>query len=283
MVGNASGEVRGLLVVGRYRLTEPIGQGGMGRVWRAVDEVLDRQVAVKEMRLDDMAAEDARVRRERTLREGRATARIDHPNVVRVYDVVQEADRLWIVMELVDCRSLEQVLVQDGPVGRAEAVRIATGLARALREVHAVGVLHRDIKPGNVLIDTRGRVVLTDFGIAAIQDSAALTMAGMLIGSPDYMAPERIGRSSRVRRPTCGRWAPPCAPRWPGSRPSPAPPLWPRCMPCCTRSPNCPRRRARCARRWRPCCARTRRSGRASTGSTRRWPPSRVPLADPPS
>lgn len=205
MVGNASGEVRGRLVVGRYRLTEPIGQGGMGRVWRAVDEVLDRQVAVKEMRLDDMAAEDARVRRERTLREGRATARIDHPNVVRVYDVVQEADRLWIVMELVDCRSLEQVLVQDGPVGRAEAVRIATGLARALREVHAVGVLHRDIKPGNVLIDTRGRVVLTDFGIAAIQDSAALTMAGMLIGSPDYMAPERI--EGRQQGPPSDLWS----------------------------------------------------------------------------
>lgn len=205
MVGDASGDVRGRLVVGRYRLAEPIGQGGMGRVWRAVDEVLDRQVAVKEMRLDDMAAEDARVRRERTLREARATARIDHPNVVRVYDVVQEADRLWIVMELVDCRSLEQVLVQDGPVGRAEAVRIATGLARALREVHAVGVLHRDIKPGNVLIDTRGRVVLTDFGIAAIQDSAALTMAGMLIGSPDYMAPERI--EGRQQGPSSDLWS----------------------------------------------------------------------------
>ncbi|MEU6342868.1 serine/threonine-protein kinase [Streptomyces sp. NPDC046977] len=205
MVGNASGDVRGRLVVGRYRLAETIGQGGMGRVWRAVDEVLDRQVAVKEMRLDDMAAEDARVRRERTLREARATARIDHPNVVRVYDVVQEADRLWIVMELVDCRSLEQVLVQDGPVDRAEAVRIATGLARALREVHAVGVLHRDIKPGNVLIDTRGRVVLTDFGIAAIQDSAALTMAGMLIGSPDYMAPERI--EGRQQGPPSDLWS----------------------------------------------------------------------------
>ncbi|MFF3558828.1 serine/threonine-protein kinase [Streptomyces sp. NPDC002574] len=205
MVGNAGGEVRGRLVVGRYRLAEPIGQGGMGRVWRAVDEVLDRQVAVKEMRLDDMTAEDARVRRERTLREARATARIDHPNVVRVYDVVQEADRLWIVMELVDCRSLEQVLVRDGPVGRAEAVRIATGLARALREVHAVGVLHRDIKPGNVLIDIRGRVVLTDFGIAAIQDSAALTMAGMLIGSPDYMAPERI--EGRQQGPPSDLWS----------------------------------------------------------------------------
>ncbi|MFE0625788.1 protein kinase [Streptomyces sp. NPDC058864] len=205
MVGNAGGEVRGRLVAGRYRLGEPIGQGGMGRVWRAVDEVLDRQVAVKEMRLDDTEAEGARVRRERSLREARATARIDHPNVVRIYDVAQEADRLWIVMELVDCRSLEQVLVQDGPVDLAETVRIGTGLARALREVHAVGVLHRDIKPGNVLIDTRGRVVLTDFGIAAIQDATALTVAGMLVGSPDYMAPERV--EGRRQGPPSDLWS----------------------------------------------------------------------------
>ncbi|MDX2708202.1 serine/threonine-protein kinase [Streptomyces sp. PA03-6a] len=205
MVGNAGGEVRGRLVAGRYRLGEPIGQGGMGRVWRAVDEVLDRQVAVKEMRLDDMEAEDARVRRERSLREARATARIDHPNVVRIYDVVQEDHRLWIVMELVDCRSLEQMLAQDGPVDVAEAVTIGTGLARALREVHAVGVLHRDIKPGNVLIDTRGRVVLTDFGIAAIQDATALTMAGMLVGSPDYMAPERV--EGRHQGPPSDLWS----------------------------------------------------------------------------
>ncbi|MFI8183730.1 serine/threonine protein kinase [Actinacidiphila glaucinigra] len=205
MVGNTGGEVRGRLVAGRYRLGEPIGQGGMGRVWRAVDEVLDRQVAIKEMRLDDREAEDARVRRERSLREARATARIDHPNVVRIYDVVQEDDRLWIVMELVDCRSLEQVLIQDGPVDVAEAVRIGTGLARALREVHAVGVLHRDIKPGNVLIDTRGRVVLTDFGIAAIQDATALTMAGMLVGSPDYMAPERV--EGRHQGPPSDLWS----------------------------------------------------------------------------
>ncbi|MFB7290170.1 serine/threonine-protein kinase [Actinacidiphila glaucinigra] len=205
MVGNAGGEVRGRLVAGRYRLGEPIGQGGMGRVWRAVDEVLDRQVAIKEMRLDDTEAEGARVRRERSLREARATARIDHPNVVRIYDVVREDDRLWIVMELVDCRSLEQVLVRDGPVDVAEAVRIGTGLARALREVHAVGVLHRDIKPGNVLIDTRGRVVLTDFGIAAIQDATALTMAGMLVGSPDYMAPERV--EGRHQGPPSDLWS----------------------------------------------------------------------------
>ncbi|WP_405730064.1 serine/threonine protein kinase [Streptomyces sp. NBC_01537] len=206
MVGNTSGEVRGRLVVGRYRLGGSIGQGGMGRVWRAVDEVLDRPVAVKEMRIDDLEAEDARIRRERAMREARATARIDHPNVVRVYDVVQENDRLWIVMELVDGRSLEQILVADGPVAAPESARIGLGLAAALREVHAVGVLHRDIKPGNVLVEASGgRVVLTDFGIAAIQDAAALTMVGMLVGSPDYMAPERV--EGRRQGPPSDLWS----------------------------------------------------------------------------
>ncbi|WP_437090202.1 protein kinase domain-containing protein [Streptomyces hundungensis] len=165
----------------------------MGRVWRAADEILDRQVAVKEMRIDEFDAEDSRIRRERSLREARATARIDHPNVVRVYDVVaEESDRLWIVMELVESRSLEKLLVEDGPVTPREAARIGVGLAAALVEVHAVGVLHRDIKPGNVLLGAGGRVVLTDFGIAAIQDATALTVVGMLVGSPDYMAPERV-------------------------------------------------------------------------------------------
>ncbi|MFI9819077.1 protein kinase [Streptomyces sp. NPDC052013] len=164
----------------------------MGRVWRAADEILDRQVAVKEMRLDGIDAEDSRTRRERTLREARATARIDHPNVVRVYDVVDEGERLWIVMELVAGRSLERIITEDGPLSPRDTARIGLGLVAALREVHARGVLHRDIKPGNVLVDRDGRVVLTDFGIAAIQDAKALTMVGMLVGSPDYMAPERV-------------------------------------------------------------------------------------------
>lgn len=180
-------------MTGRYRLVESIGQGGMGRVWRAADEMLDRQVAVKEMRIDGLDAEDTRTRRERTLREARATARIDHPNVVRVYDVVDEGERLWIVMELVAGRSLEQIVAQEGPLAPPETARIGLGLVAALRQVHAGGVLHRDIKPGNVLVErSGGRVVLTDFGIAAIQDAKALTMIGMLVGSPDYMAPERV-------------------------------------------------------------------------------------------
>ncbi|MEU9876885.1 serine/threonine-protein kinase [Streptomyces phaeochromogenes] len=193
-------------MTGRYRLTESIGQGGMGRVWRAVDEILDRQVAVKEMRIDGMDQENALTRRERTLREARATARIDHPNVVRVYDVVDQGERLWIVMELVDGRSLDKVLAEDGPLSPRATARIGLGLVAALGQVHAGGVLHRDIKPANVLVERRaGRVVLTDFGIAAIQDAEALTMAGMLVGSPDYMAPERV--SGRPQGPPSDLWS----------------------------------------------------------------------------
>ncbi|MGX5182607.1 protein kinase domain-containing protein [Streptomyces avermitilis] len=178
----------------------------MGRVWRATDEMLDRQVAVKEMRIDGLDAEDTRTRRERTLREARATARISHPNVVRIYDVVDESDRLWIVMELVDGRSLERIVVEDGPLGPGETARIGRELVAALRQVHAGGVLHRDIKPGNVLVENLGhRVVLTDFGIAAIQDAKALTMVGMLVGSPDYMAPERV--SGRPQGPPSDVWS----------------------------------------------------------------------------
>jgi serine/threonine protein kinase len=200
------GGVPGLLVTGRYRLAESIGQGGMGRVWRAADETLDRQVAVKEMRIDGLDAEDTRTRRERTLREARATARIDHPNVVRVYDVVDEGERLWIVMELVNGRSLEWIMAEEGALSPRAAARIGLGLVAALRQVHAGGVLHRDIKPGNVLVENAaGRVVLTDFGIAAIQDAKALTMVGMLVGSPDYMAPERI--SGRPQGPPSDVWS----------------------------------------------------------------------------
>ncbi|WP_246548250.1 serine/threonine-protein kinase [Streptomyces luteogriseus] len=194
----------------------------MGRVWRAADEILDRQVAVKEMRIDGLDAEDSRTRRERTLREARATARIDHPNVVRVYDVVDEGERLWIVMELVTGRSLERILAESGPLSPGDTARIGLGLVAALRQVHERGVLHRDIKPGNVLVEhangvagsPRGngtgsghgrRVVLTDFGIAAIQDAKALTMVGMLVGSPDYMAPERI--SGRPQGPPSDIWS----------------------------------------------------------------------------
>lgn len=196
-------------VAGRYRLLEIIGRGGMGRVWRAADELLDRAVAVKEMRIDagdgGLGPEDARVRRERALREARASARIDHPGVVRVYDVAEEDGRLWIVMELVDARSLARYVDDEGPLGEREAARVGLALVAALRRVHAAGVLHRDIKPENVLIGPGDRVVLTDFGIAAIQDTGRLTQAGLLVGSPEYMAPERV--SGAPQGPPSDLWS----------------------------------------------------------------------------
>ncbi|MEU6139441.1 serine/threonine-protein kinase [Streptomyces sp. NPDC047081] len=177
---------------GRYELAESVGQGGMGRVWRARDEMLERPVAVKELRLDGLDTdEDPVTRRERALREARASARIDHPGVVRVYDVAEEYDRLWIVIELVEAPSLERILAAGGPLGVRETARVGLALAEALCRVHAAGVLHRDVKPSNVLLGPGRRVVLTDFGIAAVQDARSLTQAGRLIGSPEYISPER--------------------------------------------------------------------------------------------
>ncbi|TQE38469.1 serine/threonine protein kinase [Streptomyces ipomoeae] len=193
-------------VSGRYRLVDPVGQGGMGRVWRAADEMLDRSVAVKELRLDGGPGdEDPRTRRERALREARAPARVDHPGVVRVYDVTEDADRLWIVMELVDAPSLETVVHDNGPLDTREAARVGLALTEALRQVHAAGVLHRDIKPGNVLLGSGGRVVLTDFGIASLEDTRPLTRTGVLLGSPEYIPPERA--LSRPTGPPSDLWS----------------------------------------------------------------------------
>ncbi|MGW7066050.1 serine/threonine-protein kinase [Streptomyces sp. NPDC054855] len=200
------------VVAGRYRLLDVIGQGGMGRVWRASDELLDRRVAVKEMRVDETFegpdAEGARVRRERALREARAIARIDHPGVVRVHDVAEEDGRLWIVMELVDARSLARYVDEEGPLDEHAAARLGLALVAALRKVHAAGVVHRDIKPENILLGAGGpadRVVLTDFGIAALQDTGRLTQTGLLVGSPEYMAPERI--SGAEQGPPSDLWS----------------------------------------------------------------------------
>jgi tRNA A-37 threonylcarbamoyl transferase component Bud32 len=180
------------LVAGRYRLVEQLGAGGMGRVWHARDEMLGRDVAVKEIVPPDefLAAERDELRR-RTLREARAAARLSHPSVVRVYDVFEAEDRSWIVMEYVRSRSLQEVLAADGPLDPKRAATIGLGLLGALRAAHRAGVLHRDIKPSNVLLCADGRVVLTDFGIATVEGDASLTRSGLVVGSPAYIAPER--------------------------------------------------------------------------------------------
>ena len=180
------------LLAGRYRLLAVIGRGGMGAVWRARDELLNRDVAVKEIvwpaQLD---AEERETARRRAVREAQLAARVRHPNVVGVYDIVEEGDRPSIVMELVPFRSLRDAVAEDGPVTPAEAARVGLSVLAALRAVHEVGVVHRDVKPANILLGPDGRVVLADFGIAKAADSPALTISGVLLGSPSYLAPER--------------------------------------------------------------------------------------------
>ncbi|MGJ5753876.1 serine/threonine-protein kinase [Streptomyces puniciscabiei] len=182
------------VIAGRYRLEARIGRGGMGVVWRAEDQVLGRRVAVKELLPDDSLAEgDARRRRDRTFREARAVAQLRHPHIIVVHDVVEQDERPYLVMELIEGGSLADRISQQGPVDAAEAARIGIALLGAVRTAHEAGVLHRDIKPANVLIESdTGRVVLTDFGIAQVAGATTLTETGSFVGSPEYTAPERM-------------------------------------------------------------------------------------------
>ncbi|MBM7493812.1 hypothetical protein JOD64_005034 [Micromonospora luteifusca] len=180
------------LIADRYRLVRPLGQGGMGRVWQARDEMLQRDVAIKELVAPPGLRDDERRElRERSMREARAVARLGHVNVVRVFDVLHSADDPWIVMELVPSRSLQQVLDDEGPMPPARAAHIGLGVLGALRAAHQAGVLHRDVKPANVLLADDGRVVLTDFGLATLPGDPRMTQTGMVLGSPAFLAPER--------------------------------------------------------------------------------------------
>jgi tRNA A-37 threonylcarbamoyl transferase component Bud32 len=182
----------GRLIAGRYRLVAKLGHGGMGTVWRAQDETVDREVAVKEPRVPDHLPERERANAyERMRREARAAARLDHPAVVDVHDVAVVDGRPWIVMELVRGRSLGDAL-QEGTLGAREAARIGLEVLGALEAAHAAGILHRDVKPDNVLLGRYDRVVLTDFGIAQIEGETNLTDTGGFVGSPEYIAPERV-------------------------------------------------------------------------------------------
>ncbi|OKK20946.1 serine/threonine protein kinase [Streptomyces sp. CB00455] len=183
----------GAVLAGRYRLVEPIGRGGMGKVWRAHDELLHRTVAVKELTAGLYVAQaDRDVMHARTQKEARAAARIQHPAVVVVHDVLEHDDRPWIVMEYIDGPSLADAAKEAGRIEPREAARIGLHVLGALRAAHAVGVLHRDVKPGNVLLARDGRVLLTDFGIAAIEGDSSITRTGEIVGSIDYLAPERV-------------------------------------------------------------------------------------------
>ncbi|MFG2779146.1 protein kinase [Streptomyces prunicolor] len=180
------------LLAGRYRLGGVLGRGGMGTVWRAEDETLGRTVAVKELRFPSSIDEDEKRRLiTRTLREAKAIARIRNTSAVTVYDVVDEDDRPWIVMELVEGKSLAEAIREDGLLEPRRAAEVGLAILDVLRSAHREGILHRDVKPSNVLISEDGRVVLTDFGIAQVEGDPSITSTGMLVGAPSYISPER--------------------------------------------------------------------------------------------
>ncbi|MFI2202393.1 serine/threonine-protein kinase [Streptomyces sp. NPDC020192] len=180
------------LLAGRYRLGDVLGRGGMGTVWRAEDETLGRTVAVKELRFPSNIDEEEKRRLiTRTLREAKAIARIRNNSAVTVFDVVDEDDRPWIVMELVEGKSLAEVIREDGVLAPRRAAEVGLAVLDVLRSAHREGILHRDVKPSNVLIAEDGRVVLTDFGIAQVEGDPSITSTGMLVGAPSYISPER--------------------------------------------------------------------------------------------
>jgi serine/threonine protein kinase len=193
-------------VAGRYALTGVLGRGGMGTVWLATDQVLERQVALKEVTFSvHLTGEERAILRERTMREARAAARLDHPRVTTVYDVVEEDGKPWLVMEHVSARSLQEILEQQGPLSPAAVARIGLDVLAALDAAHDAGIVHRDVKPANVLVDPDGHACLTDFGIATTTGDSSLTTQGALIGSPSYMAPERANGDEP--RPPVDLWS----------------------------------------------------------------------------
>lgn len=254
----SDGESGRRVIDGRFELEARLGGGGMGMVWRARDLALDRAVALKEVRPPDpgLAEHDpeaAAMLRERVLREARALARVNHPHVVTIHHIVDGAEHTypWLVMELVTGGSLQDRL-NKGPMTPVEAATMGRDVLAALRAAHDVGIQHRDVKPANVLMRPDGRPVLTDFGIAAIRETTSLTMTGSIIGTPDYMAPERIS----------------------GDDGGPGSDLWSLAMMLYVAvEGNHPLRRGRRWRPWPPC---SRRSFRLLAGRVRwqgYWPP----------
>lgn len=180
------------MLAGRYKFEAEVARGGVGTVWRATDLVLDREVAVKELRLPtDLSEAERESLLRRTTREARVAAKLAHPSVVTVLDVVNEDDRPWIVMEFLVARTLQEIIEVAGPLPYPRVAEIGMQLIGALKAAHDEGIIHRDVKPENVMISEEGRVVLTDFGLAAWTGESALTSSGRIVGSPSYIPPER--------------------------------------------------------------------------------------------
>jgi len=196
----------GRTIGGRYALLGAVGAGGMGTVWRGHDQLLRRDVAVKEVLLPPgVPRAEHQMLCERTLREARAAAALNNPAVVRIYDVVEEDDRPWIVMELVAARSLAEIINETGPLRPELVADVGMQVLGALEAAHAAGILHRDVKPGNILLSADGRATLTDFGVARTSGDSALTGTGLLLGSPAYIPPERARGGSAV--PASDLWS----------------------------------------------------------------------------
>lgn len=191
----------------RYRLLSPLSGGGAGTVWLATDEMLGRDVAVKEVRLPpDLDPARRREVLASALREANLAARLKHPSIVTVHDVVIDQERPWIVMELLSGASLEQTVRDRSPLPLHQVARIGVGILSALGTAHAAGVVHRDVKPGNVFLTRTGRAVLTDFGTAVVDGEVTSGRTGHLIGSPNYIAPEQL-RGERSG-PASDLWSP---------------------------------------------------------------------------
>ena len=179
------------LVASRYRLVAPLGQGGMGVVWRAYDERLHRTIALKQLRLPaGLSTPEVEEATRRAMREGRIAARLQHQNSIMVYDVVEDAGQPYLIMEYLPSKSLSEVLTERGPLAPAEVARIGSSTAAALASAHAAGVVHRDVKPGNILLGDNGAVKITDFGISRAIEDATLTRSGLITGTPAYLSPE---------------------------------------------------------------------------------------------
>ncbi|MBA2529462.1 MAG: serine/threonine protein kinase [Euzebyales bacterium] len=194
-----SEEGSGQLVGGRYRLAEPLGRGGVGVVWRAIDELLQREVAVKEIRfpasIPDRERDDVRAR---VMREARAAARLSHPSVTAVYDVIADADAgtAFLVMELVRAPSLAELVRAEGTLSPQRAATIGLQVLDALQVAHGAGIVHRDVKPSNIMVPASGPAKLADFGIASVAGDVTITTTGLILGSPSFMAPEQANGSA---------------------------------------------------------------------------------------